>query len=69
MIDNDENVKVTQELMHHGHRRTALDIYAKAVTPSKCRAHEKTVDGLLATAKSTSTPDCFADRVEFANLG
>ena len=69
MIDNDENVKVTQELMRHAHSKTTLDHYAKAVTPSKRRAHEKIVDGLLAAAKSTSTPDGFADRAEFANLG
>jgi integrase len=48
LIDNDENVKVTQELMRHSHSKTTLDIYAKAVTPSKRRAHERIVDGLLA---------------------
>jgi hypothetical protein len=34
MIDNDENVKVTQELMSHSHSKTTLDRYAKAVTPN-----------------------------------
>jgi integrase len=42
LIDNDENVKVTQELMRHSHSKTTLDIYAKAVTPSKRRAHART---------------------------
>ena len=28
LIDNDENVKVTQELMRHSHSKTTLDIYA-----------------------------------------
>jgi hypothetical protein len=50
LIDNDENVKVTQELLRHSHSKTTLDIYAKAVTPSKRRAHERIVDGLLAAA-------------------
>jgi integrase len=47
MIDNDENVKVTQELMRHAHSKTTLDLYTKAVTSSKRRAHEKIVGGLL----------------------
>ena len=50
LIDNDENVKVTQELMRHSHSKTTLDIHAKAVTPSKRRAHERIVDGLLAAS-------------------
>lgn len=57
MIDNDENVKVTQELMRHAHSKTTLDLYAKAVTPSKRRAHERIVDGLLTATRSTSTLD------------
>jgi hypothetical protein len=36
--------------MRHSHSKTTLDIYAKAVTPSKRRAHERIVDGLLAAA-------------------
>src|ERR1700722_11015047 len=50
LIDNDENVKVTQEIMRHSHSKTTLDIYAKAVTPSKRRAHERIVDGLMAAS-------------------
>ena len=67
MIDN-ENVKVIQELMRHAHSKTTLDINARAVTPSKRRAHERIVDGLLAAARSTSTPDGFPDRAEGASV-
>ncbi len=69
MIDNDENVKVTQELMRHAHSKTTLDLYAKAATPSKRRAHQRIVDGLLSAARSTSTPDGLTDRAEMANVG
>ena len=50
LIDNDENVKVTQELMRHAQSKTTLDLYAKAASPSKRRAHERIVDGLLAAS-------------------
>lgn len=69
MIDNDENVKVTQELMRHAHSKTTLDHYAKAVTPSKRRAHEKIVDGLLAVAQQTITPESAVVRAEMTNVG
>lgn len=49
LIDNDENVKLTQELLRTPTTRT-LDLYAKAVTPSKRRARERIVNGLLATS-------------------
>lgn len=52
MIDNDENIKVTQELLRHAQSGTTLDLYAKAVTRSKRRAHERIVDDLLAAAVS-----------------
>ena len=55
MIDN-ENVKVIQELMRHAHSKTTLDINARAVTPSKRRAHERIVDGLLAAARCNINP-------------
>jgi integrase len=48
MIENNENVKVTQELLRHANSKTTLDLYAKAVTPSKRRAHERIVNNLLA---------------------
>jgi len=54
LIDNDENVKVTQELMRHPHSKTILDTYAKAVTPSKRRAHQRIVDGLMAFSDSNA---------------
>jgi len=69
LIDNDENVKVTQELMRHSYSKTTLDIYAKAVTPSKRRAHERIVDGLLAVANQNTIPDSLAVRAEITNLG
>jgi hypothetical protein len=69
MIDNDENVKVTQELSRHAGSGTTLDKYARAVTTSKRRAHQRIVDGLVAAARSTSTPDSLMDRAEIANVG
>lgn len=48
LIENEENVKVTQELLRHANSKTTLDLYAKAVTPSKRRAHEKIVNALIA---------------------
>ena len=69
LIDNDENVKVTQELMRHAQSKTTLDLYAKAATPSKRRAHERIVDGLLAVANHNTTPNSAAVQVELANLG
>jgi hypothetical protein len=36
--------------MRHLNSKTTLDIYAKAVTPSKRRADGRIVDGLLAVA-------------------
>jgi hypothetical protein len=66
LIDNDENVKVTQELMRHSHSKTTLDIYAKAVTPSKRRAHERIVDGLLAASNRNVGID---GQAEIATVG
>jgi len=51
MIENNENIKVTQELLRHANSKTTLDLYAKAVTPSKRRAHERIVNQLLAAAQ------------------
>jgi integrase len=47
MIENNENVKVTQELLRRANSKTTLDLHAKAVTPSKRRAHERIVNQLL----------------------
>jgi hypothetical protein len=69
MIDNNENVKVTQELSRHAGSGTTLDKYARAVTVSKRRAHEKIVDGLLAVAKPTLVSDGTAARNERTNVG
>jgi len=62
LIENDENVKVTQELLRHRHVGTTLDLYAKAVTRTKRQAQEKIVNQLLAAKKrSSETADfeCF----------
>ncbi len=56
MIENNENVKVTQELLRHANSKTTLDLYAKAVTPSKRQAHEKIVNQLLAAQQRISEP-------------
>jgi integrase len=48
LIENDENVKVTQEIMRHANSRTTLDLYAKAVTPTKRRAQQRIIDDLQA---------------------
>ena len=45
---------MTQELLRHANSKTTLDLYAKAVTPSKRRAHEKIVNDLLAAAARIS---------------
>ncbi|MGC1363255.1 MAG: hypothetical protein WA419_18160 [Silvibacterium sp.] len=58
MIENEENVKVTQEIMRHADSRTTLDLYAKAVTPSKRRAHERIVDDLLAAQQELADAAC-----------
>ena len=69
MIDNDENVKVTQELMRHSHSKTTLDFYAKAVTPTKRRAHERIVDDLLGASRKNATPETLDIRAEMTNVG
>jgi integrase len=66
LIDNDENVKVTQELMRHAQAKTTLDLYAKAATPSKRRAHERIVDGLLAASDRKVS---LGDQAEIAVVG
>jgi integrase len=55
MIDNDENVKVTQELLSHANSKTTLGLYDKAVTPWKRHAHEKIVHGLLSSNQLVPT--------------
>ena len=53
LVDNGENVKVTQELMRHANSLTTMNDYAKAVTPTKRRAHQRIVEGLLGANKMT----------------
>jgi integrase len=62
LIENEENVKVTQELLRRHHGGTTLDLYARAVTQTKRQAQQKIVDQLLAAQKrSSETADfeCF----------
>ena len=54
LIENEENVKVTQELLRHARSGTMLDVYAKAVTQSKRRAQEKIINQLLAAQQNVS---------------
>jgi integrase len=54
LIENDENVKVTLELLRHRHVGTTLDLYAKAVTRTKRQTQEKIVNQLLAAKKRSS---------------
>jgi hypothetical protein len=53
-------------LESHAHSKTTLDIYAKAATPSKRRAHERIVDGLLAVFDPKVVP---ANPAEIAIVG
>jgi hypothetical protein len=48
---------------------TPLDLYTRAATPSKRRAHQRIVDGLLSVANQNTTPNSTAVRAELANLG
>lgn len=62
LIENDENVKVAQELLRHHHVGTTLGLYAKAVTRTKRQAQEKIVNQLLAAQKRGSEAadfECF----------
>jgi hypothetical protein len=58
LIENSENVKVTQETLRHSSSRTTLDRYAKAATPSKRKAHERIVDDLLAAQQQIADTAC-----------
>ena len=52
---NGEDVKVVQELLHHGSSRVTLDVYAQAMTPAKRAAQQKVVEMVRpATVQSTS---------------
>ena len=63
-------VKVTQELMRHANSSTTLNLYAKAVTLSKRRAHEKIVDGLLDHGTlSTTIPNSIPVGAETEDVG
>jgi integrase len=62
LIENEENVKITQEILRHRHVGTTLDLYAKPVTQTKRQAQQKIVNQLLAAQKrSSETADfeCF----------
>jgi transposase-like protein len=65
----DNGIKVTQRLMRHGQSKTTLGLYTRAATPSKRRAHQRVVDGLLSVANQNTTPNSIVLRAELANLG
>jgi integrase len=69
LIDNDENVKVTQELMRHSSSKTTLDLYAKAATPSKRIAHGRIVDGLVARPMANGVAGAHGNGPENAFVG
>lgn len=56
LIENDENVKVTQELLRHASSGTTLDLYAKAAAPSKRRAHGRIVNQVVVAQQHISDP-------------
>ena len=47
LVDNGENVKVTQELMRHANSRCTLDIYAQARMDTKREAQQRVVKMIL----------------------
>ena len=69
LIDNGENVKVTQELMRHANSLTTMNEYAKAVTPTKRRAQQRIVEGLLDANIPKPKPERPALEEQFAFVG
>ncbi len=47
LIQNNEDVKVVQELLRHANSRITLDLYAQAGMPEKRRAQSKVVKMVL----------------------
>jgi integrase len=47
LIDNGENVKVTQELMRHANSKCTLDVYAQARMDTKHEAQQRVVKMIL----------------------
>jgi len=47
LIDNGENVKVTQELMRHATTRCTLDVYSQARMDTKREAQQRVVKMIL----------------------
>lgn len=64
LIDNDEDVKVTQELLRHSPSKTTLDLYARA-NPAKRRAHTRILDDLLTASRNAGSRSMGG----FVNLG
>lgn len=60
---------MTQELLRHANSKTTLDLYAKAVTPSKRRAHEKIVNELLAAQQRMASMQARSDGSLELNVG
>jgi integrase len=44
LTDNQENVKVVQELLRHSSAKVTMDIYAQAQMPAKRKAQQKVVE-------------------------
>ncbi len=47
LVNNGENVKVTQELMRHANSRCTLDVYAQARMDTKREAQQRVVKMIL----------------------
>ena len=52
LIDNGENVKVTQELMRHANSRCTLDVYSQARMVTKREAQQRVVKMILSDEPS-----------------
>jgi integrase len=52
LIDNGENVKVTQELMRHATSRCTLDVYSQARMDTKREAQQRVVRMILSAGTS-----------------
>lgn len=71
LMANGEDVKVVQELLHHGSSRVTLDIYAQAQMPAKRAAQQKVVEmvrkpttGVTAQQAVNCSPKCSAEKLE-----
>ena len=54
LVANNYDPKLAQELLRHSNIRTALDIYAQAITPKKLEAQGTFLRSLLAQGEATA---------------